>query len=361
MVSAMRAELYRCGRLLTALVLGILLVACGEKKPVVSESFVFGTRVEIQVAGDLPEAQIRPAMAQVLAEFDRLHRTYHAWQPSELTQLNDALAQGRGVRVTPEMAALLTEAQNFSRQSDALFDPGIGRLIAIWGFHADQYVARLPDPAAVSAWLKSRPSILDIRLENKPDGVWVSSRNSGVALDFGGSLKGTALDRAAEILKKAGIHHALINIGGNVMALGDRYGKPWRVAIQAPRYGGPLAILELNDGEATGTSGDYQRYFEVDGRRYPHLLDPGTGYPAPGAQAVTIVVSGPDAGVRSDVLTKPVFIAGEAAWLAMAARLGVRQVLRVNDRGQVNVTAPLADRLKFMPHDGKLPDIHRIE
>jgi thiamine biosynthesis lipoprotein len=346
---------------LGVLALGILLAACGEKRPVVSESFVFGTRVEIQVAADLPEAQVKVAMGQVLAEFDRLHRTYHAWQPSELTQLNDALAQGRRARVTPEMAGLLTEAQAYSRQSDALFDPGIGRLIAIWGFHADQYVARLPDPAAVSAWVKSHPSIRDIRLDNGSDGAWVSSRNTGVALDFGGSLKGKALDRAADILRNVGIHHALINIGGNVMALGDRYGKPWRVAIQAPRYGGPLAILELSDGEATGTSGDYQRYFEVDGRRYPHLLDPRTGYPAPGAQAVTVVVSGPDAGVRSDVLTKPVFIASETAWMAMAARLGLTQVLRVNDHGQVSVTAPLADRLKFMPHDGKLPDIRRIE
>lgn len=145
------------------------------------------------------------------------------------------------------------------------------------------------------------------------------------------------------------------------MALGARNGKPWRVAIQSPRLAGPLAVLELRDGEATGTSGDYQRYFEVDGRRYPHLLDPRTAYPAEGTQAVTLVVSGPDAGVRSDVLTKPLFIAGEAGWQAMAEQLGVNQVLRVNAAGQVAVTAPLADRLKFMPHDGKLPDIQRIE
>ena len=145
------------------------------------------------------------------------------------------------------------------------------------------------------------------------------------------------------------------------MALGTRYGQPWRVAIQAPRYAGPLAVLALHDGEATGTSGDYQRYFEVDGQRYQHLLDPRTGYPAPGTQAVTIVVDGPDAGVRSDVLTKPVFIAGDAGWQVMAQRLGLTQVLRVDAQGQVDVTGPLADRLKFMQHDGKLPDIRRIQ
>ena len=341
--------------------LALLLGGCGEQKPLVSESFVFGTRVEIQVADDLPEARVREAIAQVLAEFDRLHRTYHAWQPSELTQLNDALAAGRRQHVSPEMADLLLEAQTYARQSDALFDPGIGRLIELWGFHADSYATQLPEATAIKAWLKSHPSILQLRVARDADGAWVSSTNRQVALDFGGSLKGKALDRAADILRTAGVRNALINIGGNVMALGARYGHAWRVAIQAPRYAGPLAVLELHDGEATGTSGDYQRYFEVDGQRYPHLLDPRTGYPAPGTQAVTVVVGGVDAGVRSDVLTKPVFIAGDAGWQAMAQRLGLAQVLRVDAQNQVSVSASLADRLKFMPHDGKLPDIRRIE
>ena len=335
------------------------LAACGDKKPVVSESFVFGTRVEVQVAEAVAESRVREAVANVLAEFDRMHRTYHAWQPSELTQLNDALAAGQRLHVSREMAGLLLEAQKFSQASNGLFDPGIGRLIALWGFHADSYVAKLPDPVAINAWVRAHPSIAQLKIDADDTGAWVRSSNHQVALDFGGSLKGTALDRAAAILREAGIHNALINIGGNVMALGTRYGSPWRVAIQAPRYAGPLAVLELRDGEATGTSGDYQRYFEVDGQRYPHLLDPRTGYPAPGVQSVTIVVDGPNAGVRSDVLTKPLFISG-AQWLTMAQRLQLPSVLHVAEDGTVSATANLADRLKFQPHDGKLPDIRRI-
>lgn len=336
------------------------LMACGEKKPMSSESFVFGTRVEVQVAEDVPEAQVRAAVAQVLAEFDRMHRTYHAWQPSELTQLNEALASGKRTHVSGEMASLLLEAQSYSKASAGLFDPGIGRLIALWGFHADSYVAQLPDPAAIKAWLKAQPSIAQLKIEADDAGAWVSSSNRQVALDFGGSLKGTALDRAAAILRAAGLNNALINIGGNVMALGTRYGVPWRVAIQAPRYAGPLAVLALRDGEATGTSGDYQRYFEVDGKRYPHLLDPRTGYPALGVQSVTIVVDGPGAGVRSDVLTKPLFIAGPKAWAFMAQTLGIKAVLHVTDDSTVSVTPNLADRLKFQPHNGKLPDVRQI-
>ena len=345
---------------LSAFAAGCLLTACGDKKPVYSESFVFGTRVEVQVADDVPEGRARDAIAAVLAEFDRMHRTYHAWQPSALTELNDALKAGQRARVTPEMVTLLVEAQGFAQASDGLFDPGIGRLIALWGFHADSYAAQLPEAAAVQVWLSRHPSIRQLRIEQDETGGWVQSPNPLVALDLGGSLKVTTLDRAAAILKMAGLNNALINIGGNVMALGSRHGKPWRVAIQAPRYPGPLAVLELKDGEATGTSGDYQRYFEVDGKRYPHLLDPRTGYPAPGTQAVTIVVDGPSAGLRSDVLTKPLFIAGPLAWGDMAKRLGVRSVLHVASDGVVTVTPDLADRLKFEPHNGKLPDIRRI-
>lgn len=351
----------RIVRLFAVPLLAFLLGACSEKEPLKQVGYVFGTEVEVQIADDLPEVRARAVMAQVLAEFDRLHRAYHAWQPSELTQLNDSLAVGQRRHVSGEMGDLLLEAQKYARQSDALFDPGIGGLIDLWGFHADSYAARLPDPTTIKSWLKGHPSILQLRIEKDAEGAWVSSANRQVALDFGGSLKGKALDRAIVLLQVAGVRNALVNIGGNVMVLGSRFGKPWRVAIRAPRHAGPLAIIELKDGEAMGTSGDYQRYIDLDGQRYSHLLDPRTGYPAPEAQAVTIVVAGPDAGVRSDILTKPVFIAGESGWQAMANRLGLAQVLRVDADGKINVSAALADRLKFIPHDGKLPDIHRIK
>jgi thiamine biosynthesis lipoprotein len=176
-----------------------------------------------------------------------------------------------------------------------------------------------------------------------------------VALDFGGYLKGVALDRAAASLRADGIQHALINIGGNIMALGNRDGRPggapWRVGIQHPRPqsvgSAPLATLELRDGEAIGTSGDYHRYFEVDGRRYCHLLDPRSGQPAEGTQAVTILIPpGRDAGMRSDALSKPIFVSG-GEWRQMAARLNVGAVLKVDAGGTVMATKAMMDRLKL--------------
>lgn len=322
----------------------LLLAACGRAPLQEQQAYVFGTRVEVLVVSSEQE-QGRQAIAAVLREFDRLHRAYHAWQPSELSALNAAISQGRPQQVSPELAAFAREAQVLSAQGDGLFDPGIGRLIKLWGFQADEFKAELPAPSEIKAWLASRPSIADISITDDT----VSSRNPDVALDFGGYLKGVALDRAAVILRGQGINNALINIGGNIMALGSKEGRKWKVGIQHPRQSGPLATVELADGEAIGTSGDYQRFFEVDGQRYPHLLDPRSGYPADHTQAVSVLIpAGPKAGTLSDAASKPIFIAGPDAWRAMARKMGIGLVLRVDRSNHVFVTAALHQRLTMV-------------
>ena len=337
-----------CFRLILLLAVGLLLTACGKAPLHQQESYVFGTRVEILIAG-LDEARARPAAAAVLREFDRLHRTYHAWQPSELSELNAAIAAGRPHAVTPELAAFIADAQRLSASGDGRFDPGVGGLIRLWGFQSDEFKPVLPDPEALAAWRNARPGIADLRV----DGVEVSSRSTQVALDFGGYLKGVALDRAAGILHSQGVRNALINIGGNVMALGDKNGEHWKVGIQHPRRPGPLATVELDDGEAIGTSGDYQRFFELDGKRYCHVLDPRSGEPVTHTQAVTVLVSPrPAAGTLSDVASKPLFIAGPE-WPAAARKMGVDQVLRIDSGGRVQVSGKLKARLEFV---GQAPE-----
>ena len=328
----------------------LFLAACGRTPVQEQQAYVFGTRVEVLVVSPDP-AQGRQAIAAVLREFDRMHRAYHAWQPSELSDLNLAIAEGRPQQVTPELAAFIREAQELSQQGEHLFDPGIGQLIKLWGFQADDFKAELPAEAGIKSWLASTPSIADLTIT---DGV-VTSSNRDVALDFGGYLKGVALDRAADILRAQGIENALINIGGNVMALGSKQGRKWRVGIQHPRQPGPLATVALEDGEAIGTSGDYQRYFEIEGKRYPHLLDPRSGYPADHTQAVTVLIpGGAKAGTRSDAASKPVFIAGPDAWRAMAKKMEIGLVLRVDRDNRVFVTEALYPRLEFV---GQRPEI----
>jgi len=334
--------------ILTALIL--CLAACGRAPLQEQQAYVFGTRVEVLVVSEEAD-QGRQAIAAVLREFDRLHRAYHAWQESELTALNAAIADGKPLEVKPELAAFVREAQALSKQGDYLFDPGIGRLIKLWGFQSDEFKAELPPAAEIKGWLADKPSIAALDV----DGNIVKSRNRQVALDFGGYLKGVALDRAATILKQQGIHNALINIGGNIMALGSKQGKAWRVGIQHPRQPGPMATVTLADGEAIGTSGDYQRYFELDGKRYAHLLDPRSGYPANHTQAVTVLIpSGPKAGTLSDAASKPIFIAGPDGWREMARKMEIGLVLRVDAGNRVFITEALKNRLEFL---GQAPEM----
>ncbi|MHB0973372.1 MAG: FAD:protein FMN transferase [Thiobacillus sp.] len=317
------------------------LAACSPPPLVQQQSYVFGTLVEVSVYG-APEAQAQQAIAAVLARFDALHHQLHAWQPSELSRLNAALAKGERAPVTPELAAMLRDAQALSGQSNDLFNPAIGGLIALWGFHADTPQGRVPDSQAIARWVRAAPRMRDLHIENGT--VW--SDSPAVQLDLGGYAKGRALDDAVAILKAHGIRNALVNIGGNVIALGTHGDRPWRVGIQHPRKPGTLATLDLHDGEAIGTSGDYQRYFEAGGHRYCHLIDPRSGWPASGMQSVTILVSGAHAGTRSDALSKPLFIDGVARLPYHAARLGIADYLAVDAAGQIHASPAMKARLR---------------
>jgi thiamine biosynthesis lipoprotein len=332
----------RVARGLLYSVLLLLLTGCARDQVLHRESYVFGTRVELAVYGDDPE-RANLAMSAVLREFDRLHRAYHAWEPSELTALNDALARGETCTVSPELAAMLRDAQQLSATGDGLFDPALGALIELWGFHTDTFLPKRPEAAALAALQAAQPRMRDVVVADNR----VSSRNPAVKIDLGGYAKGYALDRAAAILRAQGVHNALINIGGNILALGNKGGQPWRIGIQHPRQPAPLATLPLYDGEAVGTSGDYQRYFELDGVRYAHLLDPRTGTPAHGTQALTVLVTPrTQVGTLSDAASKPAYLAGDD-WREQTRHFAIEHALRVAADGRIEVTRAMRARLVF--------------
>jgi thiamine biosynthesis lipoprotein len=340
-------------RLSLALLLAVL-GACAKPPIVEQESYVFGTLVQVKVWG-VDTALAHEAIGKVLREFDRLHRALHAWQPSELTILNAALAKGEKAKVSPELAAMVRDAAKQSAQSDALFNPAIGKLVALWGFHNDEYKPALPEAAKVDALVKAKPQMSDLVIE----GDTVRSTNRDVQLDFGGYAKGYALDRAAEILRKEGIVNALVNIGGNIIALGEHGNRPWKIGVQHPRKPSAIFSVDLYSGEAIGTSGDYQRYFEAGGKRYCHLIDPRSGWPVQGIQSVTVIAAaGPGAGVLSDVASKPLFIAGVKDWRAAARKMGTEAAMLIDAQGEVYVTKPLAKRGEFL--DKKLR-IHEVD
>lgn len=325
------------------------LLGCGPSPVYTQESYVFGTRVQVSVYGETP-AKARAAVAAVLQQFDLLHHRLHAWQPSELSALNAHIAvSASAVTVAPDLAQILGDATAYSVQSGGLFNPAIGNLIRLWGFQSDTFVPRQPDGKLIQHWVARQPQMTDIVVK----GQQVSCANSAVRVDLGGYAKGYALDVAAKILYGMGIHNALVNIGGNIIALGQHGDRPWRVGIQDPRKPQAIASLDLRDGEAIGTSGDYQRYFELNGRRYCHIIDPRTGWPVQGVEAVTVLIPpGPYAGVRSDVDSKPLFISGVAGWRHAALQMGVQAALLIDDHGHVWLTPAMQSRVKFLPVQG---------
>ena len=328
---------------LIAIAAVLLLAACEGKEPLYQEQgYVFGTLVEVSVYGET-EPRAKQAVSEVMHEFQRLHDMLHAWQPSELSEMNGAFARGESDAISAELVAILQDATQLSQQSQGLFNPAIGGLVQLWGFHTDEFKPVQPDEKLIAQWVAANPQMSDISIVRGR----AESKNKSVQVDLGGYAKGYALDRAAELLRSQGIHNALINIGGNVLALGQHGDRPWRVGIQHPRKSGALATLDLHDGEAIGTSGDYQRYFMLGNVRYCHLINPHSGYPMQGVQAVIILTRGARAGVLSDAASKPLFIAGTRGWRAAATQMGLSDAMLVDGQGKIHITAELQKRLEF--------------
>ena len=321
-----------------ALALAVLLVAgCAETPEQIERRvFAMGTWVDLTVI-----AAPRTAAAALDEAEDFLRRfevDYYAWaEDGELARLNRALAAGHDATVSPAMAALLAEAQRLNRASGGTFDPGVGALVAQYGFHdaAAGEPHALP-AAAVDAWLAAGEGIASIAI----DGHTITS-SAPVWLDLGGIAKGEAVDRLLDVLAAHGITDALVNAGGDLRVLGRRAGRPWRIGIQAPRADEILSVIALENGEAAFTSGDYERFVDDGGRRLHHILDPRTGRPADETRAITVVAPG---GVLADAAATALFVAGDE-WASVADALDIDAVLRVDASGNVETTDAMRRRL----------------
>lgn len=325
-----------------------------------AQSYVFGTLVDISIVGE-KEDRASQLANHIFQDFQSLHERMHAWKPmpdnslSELQAINQAFLQAQSITVSTDVVQMLQTIQSLSTQSQGLFNPAIGHLINAWGFQRDEFSEIQISTETIKTLVEQHPHMDDIQINN----LVLSSDNAAVNLDLGGYAKGYALDIAVNYLKGQQVKHALINIGGNIIALGENQGKPWRVGIQHPRKPEAIATIDLLDGWAIGTSGDYQRYFIQAGKRYCHLIDPNTGYPVQHTQAVTVLVppsihSQIGTGVLSDVASKPIFIAAFAKKTAMAKRLGIHDYLVIDQYGKVFVSAAMQKKLHWIDLDAKV-------
>lgn len=284
-----------------------------------------------------PEAA--PAAAAVWRGLQGMHSGWNAWKPGEVLALNRAFAQGRAHRVSPALAAVVQGARTMERLSLGCFNAAIGGLVGRWGFHDDELRPGTPPAVAeLQPWLHAAPSLMQVDQR----GTLLRSRNPQVRLDLGGYAKGVALDWALDRLQLAGVRDGLLNLGGNLAAMGGTQGRPWRVAVRDPFGPGVLATLATVGREAVVTSGTYERFRLLDGQAFGHVIHPRSGQPSGGLVSVTVVHT---SAALADAAATALLVAGPADWPALAEHMGVDQVLVVQRDGRRHATPRLEARL----------------
>jgi FAD:protein FMN transferase len=323
-----------------------ILVGCGGRsRPaphlVERASPAMGSELRLTAwTGD--EVATLAAFDAAFAEFERLDALMSVWRPgSDVLRLN-AAAGDRPVALQPAVIEVLTIAQQVSEWTDGTFAVTFGALSDLWRFDHDQDNT-IPDPAIV----RQRLPLADYRgLEIDARAGTAFLRRKGMRVHLGGIGKGYAVDRVVAMFRSRGLKDFMIQAGGDLYVAGVKDGRPWRLGIRDPR--GPadrsFALLDLSDGTFS-TSGDYERFFVKDGRRYHHILDLRVGEPARLCRSVTLVT---DRAVLADALAKGVFILGPDEGMALIERLpGVEGVI-VSATNQVLVSSGLKGKLKVV-------------
>ena len=303
---------------------------------------LMGTIMRVTVI-DAPRDRAEQAVAAALDEMERLERVLSEWLPeSEISRIN-AAAGKHPVKVGRDTLAVVSAALDVARWSEGAFDPTWAAMRGLYDFRPGRF--HVPHASEI----RRRIKLVDWRqVEIDEAASTVFLRRAGMALGTGGIAKGYALDRAAAVLRRAGIESYMLYGGGQVQVGGLKHGRPWRVGIQHPRrardFFGCFAVRDVS----ISTSGDYERY-EIDarGRRWHHILDPRKGLPARGAISVTVLAP---TGLYADALSTAVFVLGPKRALRMFETMPYEaDFVMVDARCRIVATEGGRKRLKLRP------------
>jgi thiamine biosynthesis lipoprotein len=321
-------------------------VACTRATPAASNAHLverarpsMGSELRLS-AWTADEPAALSAFEAVFREFDRLEDLMSVWRDgSDIVRLNAAAGE-QPVPVSPEVREVLLIAHQVSEWTGGKFDVTFGALSGLWKFDYQDKDGTIPDRKEVLRRLLLI-NYRDLDVDDRAGTAFL--RRKGMRANLGGIGKGYAVDRAVAILRGRGLRDFMIQAGGDMYVAGLRGARPWRLGIRDPR--GPadrsFAVLDLSDGTFS-TSGDYERFFIKDGRRYHHILDLAVGEPARGCRSVTLVT---DRAVIADALAKGVFILGPEAGMALIERVpGVEGVI-VSARNEVLISPGLKNRV----------------
>ena len=263
------------------------------------EEAIMGTRCVVELWSD-DAAKGEAGITSVFDDMKRIDRLMSTWkEDTEISEVNRSAAK-HPVKISQELFDLLGTSVKYSELTHGAFDITYASVGYMYDFRAHIH----PDQKAIAAALPGvnfRHMVLD------PKKHTVFFQRAGMRIDLGGIAKGYSVDRGIEILQKQGITRAMVNAGGDSRIIGDRFGKPWWVGVKHPDEKDKVFLhIPLTDA-AFSTSGDYERYFDEDGKRFHHIIDPKTGDSARKCRSVTIIS---DTATRTDALTKSVFIMG---------------------------------------------------
>ena len=324
------------------------LAACDRTDPVFNSRFLaFGTLMDLSIIGARREhAQfISEAIAK---DFEYMHQAWHAWEPGPVTRTNRLLKDGLTFAAPPSVLPLIARSKDWAEASENLFNPAIGRLVHLWGFHTDSPECKAPpDEAEISRLVALNPRMSDIVI----DGFRLRSENPAVQLDFGGFGKGYGIDMAVQRLREFGIRDAIVKAGGDLRAIGSRDGHPWRVAIRNPSGGGVFGFVDIQGDESVFTSGNYERNYTWENKLFHHIIDPRSGHPATDTASVTVIHT--DAAT-ADAAATALFVAGPSDWHRIATRMGIEYVLLVDAEGKIHMNPRMHARVQLIRQDGTI-------
>lgn len=307
-------------------------------EPFVREEILLDTFVKIKAYGD-SKARVEKAVDEAMAEVRKVEDSMNFFDPkSEISKINRAAGK-KAVEVSDEVLAVISLSKSYGEETGGTFNIAVGPLIPLWKFGENP---RLPRQSEIDGVLPLI-DLKDIEIDEKTKTVLL--KRPGMMIDLGGVAKGYAADKAIESLKKRGVTQALITTGSTTRVRGSKPdGEPWRIGIEHPRKSGQtIGILSLVN-KSVSTSGDYQRYFIKNGKRYHHILDPKTGRPAGGVMSVTVVTGRSCA--EADILSTAIFVMGYPRGMKFIEQTRDLEGVLVTSDGKVHVSSGLKGKVE---------------
>jgi FAD:protein FMN transferase len=326
---------------LIAVFLMTLLCSCtAQKESIYRKSrILMDTLVTITVVSTSQDKADK-AIDTAFSEIGTLEKLSNFYSPeSEISMINRKSGIA-GVRVSPDIIEMLDKATYVSENTGGAFDITIGPVMSLYDFHKKIK----PDDREIRRKLYL-VNYRNLSVDKKKSTVFLKEK--GMLIDPGGITKGYTADKAVEILKQQGIHGGLVAVAGDIKTFGLKPdGKPWKIGIRNPAAESSeddiIATIELTD-MAISTSGDYERFFFLDGKKYHHLINPKTGYPASECQSVSVIAKD---GVFTDSFATGIFILGPEKGIKVLEKMGFEGII-IDSKGKTHITPGIRGKVEF--------------